>query len=78
MYTSHGELPPKMGEECEPEVPEENLELRITIELEPSREPEQLVIERAPEYVPQDDYLEKEQERERQEELGKMIPKRIP
>ena len=37
------------------------------------------VIEQAPDYgIPQDNYLEEQLERERQEELIKMIPKRIP
>lgn len=75
---THGEPPPEWGEEFEPEVPEENLELKVTVEIELGRESEELIIDKGPEYGPKDDYLEKEMEREKQEELGKMIPKRIP
>lgn len=75
MEFNTGGLPPEFEEKSI----EEDLERRIVIiELEQGREPEPLVTERAPEYLPQDGYLQKEQERERQEELGKMIPRRIP
>ena len=75
---NHGELPPETGEEFEPEVPEENLDWIITIEIGKAPEPERSISDKVPEYGPKDDYLERELERERQEKLGKMLPKRIP
>jgi hypothetical protein len=36
------------------------------------------VIDSIPEYVPMDDYLEKELEREKQEKLAEMVEDRIP
>jgi len=80
---NHGELPPEMGEEFEEEGPEENLECRITIEVEQGLRPEKLIIDEIPDYVPMDGYLQKElekqdQERQEQETLSKMLPKRIP
>jgi len=71
---NHGEPPP----EFEEEPVEEGRTLEIIIELGPIPGPEGLIVEKPPEYVPQDDYLQKELERQRQEELGKMLPKRIP
>jgi hypothetical protein len=78
MYFNHGEMPWEMKEEFEPEVPEGNLELQITIEFAREQEPQGSIIEKLPEYGPMDDYLQKELERQEQERLSKMIPKRIP
>jgi hypothetical protein len=78
MHFNHGELPPEMGEEFEPEVPEGNLEWKITIEFEKAPEPERLIIDKVPEYGLKDDYLQNELERQEQEALSKMLPKRIP
>ena len=63
-----------LGEEYE----DQGLEIRIQIELERAPEPEPTPVERPPEYAPQDNYLEKELERQRQEEIEKMAPKRLP
>jgi len=78
MEFDHGEFPPEVPEEVPEEVEEEGLSLEIIIETEPILKQEELIIEKSPEYVPQDDYLQKHLERESQEKLGKMIPKRIP
>jgi len=78
MEFDHGEFPPAVPEEVPEEVEEEGLSLEIIIETEPILKQEELIIEKSPEYVPQDDYLQKHLERESQEKLGKMIPKRIP
>ena len=74
MQFNHGEFPSDVPEELE----EEGLDLEIIIELEPVLGPEGIVVEKPPECVPQDEYLQKELERQRQEELEKMLPKRIP
>jgi hypothetical protein len=74
MRFDHGEPPPEFEEEGVEEAPE----LEIVIEIELGEKPDQVIIEQPPEYGPQDNYLEKELERQRQEELGKMLPKRIP
>jgi hypothetical protein len=71
-------MPAEVGEGFEPEVPEENLELKVTVEIELGRESEELIIDKGPEYGPKDDYLQKELERQEQEKLSKMVPKRIP
>ena len=77
MEWQHGEYPLEQEEELEHEEPG-TLE-GIVVELEEiwilESEP---FIELTPEYVPQDDYLEKELERQEQEKLGKMLPDRIP
>jgi len=67
MIFNHGEFPPEQEES----VDLENIvEGEIWIwECEP-------VIELPP--VPQDDYLEKELERQREEDLKEMVPNRIP
>jgi hypothetical protein len=57
---------------------EEGEDLEAIIEIELIFKPES-PIEQISEYdIPQDDYLGKELERERQEELARMLPKRIP
>ena len=71
---NHGEMPPEFEEEDMQE--ERGLEI-IVIELEPRMEHEP-VIEKVPEYLPEDNYLQKELERQEQERLSKMLPKRMP
>jgi hypothetical protein len=71
---NHGEPPP----EFEEEPVEEGRTLEIIIELEPISEPKGLIVEKPPEYVPMDDYLQKELERQEQERLSKMLPERMP
>jgi len=71
---NHGEPPP----EFEEEPVEEDRTLEIIIELEPILGPEGLMVEKPPEYVPMDDYLQKELERQEKEKLSKMLPKRMP
>ena len=70
MHFHHGELSP------EPEGPGD---LEGIVEWEElwimEREP---VIDPIPEYVPPDDYLEKELERQEAEKLAKMLDDRIP
>ena len=78
MQHNYGEPPPEMGDEFESEVSEENLEGIIIIEIAKAPELEGLIVEKVPEYVPPDKYLEEHLERERQEKLNGMIPKRIP
>ena len=74
MIWNHGEPPP----EFEEEPVEEDRTLEIIIELEPILGPEGLMVEKPPEYVPMDDYLQKELERQEKEKLSKMLPKRMP
>jgi len=71
---NHGEPP----QEFEEEPVEEDRTLEIIIELEPILGPEGLMVEKPPEYVPMDDYLQKELERQEKEKLSKMLPKRMP
>ena len=69
MEWQHGEFPSEQDEAGDLEAILEWEEIWI-LESEP-------VINPIPD-VPMDDYLEKELEREKQEELGKMLPDRIP
>jgi hypothetical protein len=78
MEFNHGEFPREIGEEFEPEAPEGNLDWIITIEFEKAPEPETLIIDKVPEYVRPDHYLDEHLERERQEELNNMVPKPLP
>lgn len=68
-----------MGEE---EGREEVFELELIVESEPIWDPKELIIDKVPEYVPMDDYLQKElerqeQERQEQERLSKMYSEKI-
>ncbi len=72
MRFDHGELPPEFEEEGVEEPPD----LEFIIEIEEIR-PEEVIVEKIPEYVPMDDYLQKELERQKQEELGRCFPKRL-
>ena len=69
MYFNHPELPLEQEEPGDLEEIGEFQEFMI-LESEPFIDP-------IPD-VPMDDYLEKELERQEQEELGKMLPDRIP
>ena len=69
MEWQHGEFPSEQDEGGDLETILEWEEIWI-LESEPMINP-------IPD-VPMDDYLEKELEREKQEELGKMLPDRIP
>ena len=69
MEWQHGEFPSEQDEAGDLEAILEWEEYWI-LESEPMINP-------IPD-VPMDDYLQKELEREKQEELGKMLPDRIP
>jgi hypothetical protein len=77
MEWQHGEYPLEQEEELEHEEPGDLED--IVFELEGfcilEREP---IVEPTREHVPMDDYLEKELERQREEELVEMLPERIP
>ncbi len=73
MQFNHGESPPEVPEEAE-----EGVGLEIIIETEPILERKDSVIQEILDDLPQDNYLQKELERQKQEELQKMLPKRIP
>ena len=76
MYFNHREFIEEQEEQVEHEEPwdlEAILELEGILILE--REP---IVEPTREYVPMDDYLEKELEREKQEKLAEILPDRIP
>jgi hypothetical protein len=70
MFFNHGELPPEQDEPGDLEGILEWKEIWI-MESEP-------VLDPIPDYVPQDHYLEKELERQKEEELARMAPNRIP
>jgi hypothetical protein len=71
MYFNHGEFPEEQGEQGEVWDLEAIIGFWCDREIEtPNEHPT--------EYVPMDDYLEKELEREREEELAEMVDDRIP
>ena len=72
---NHGEFPPDKGEEFE----EKGFDLEIIIEVKPIL-PKDVIPDDFcwDKFIPKDDYLQKELEREKQEKLEKMLPKKIP
>ena len=73
MHFNHGEFPPEPGEE----YPDEG-GLEGIIHAEVFIFSDILIEEFPPEYVPMDDYLQKELERQEQERSSRMFPERLP
>ena len=74
MCSNHGEFSPEVPED----IGKDDLDLEIIIDKEPFLERKGLISEEVPECVLQDEYLEKEFERQEHGKLPDIVSKRIP